>query len=289
MHGADAALTVVTVIWGISFVIVKGALDDASTMLFLAARFTVAAVAAALWFRGKWREGGEASLRGGAVAGFILFIAYATQTMGLRLTSASKSAFITGLCVVMVPLLTALVYRSGPHVSEAAGAAVAAAGLILLTLPAGRMVWEKGDLLTFACAVAFAAHIVWIGHLAPRARFETVAVVQLGLTAVLCWVAAGWIEPPVWRSTTGLWAAMLFTGVFATSLAFAVQAWAQQHTSTTRAAVIFALEPVVAGVTGFLMFGERLTARGIVGAVLILAGILLAELKPIRLTRHPSK
>jgi drug/metabolite transporter (DMT)-like permease len=159
---------------------------------------------------------------------------------------------------------------------------------MLLTLPSYRLVLESGDMLTFVCAVAFAAHILWIGHLARRSRFETVAVVQLALTAVLCWLAANWIEEPFWRPTPALWAALAFTGLFGTSVAFAVQAWAQQYTSTTRAAVIFALEPAVAGLTGYVVFGERLAGRAITGAFLILAGILLAELKPIRLPRHPS-
>src|ERR1017187_8863616 len=157
---AEAALVLNTVVWGATFVLVKAALLDVSPLLFLALRFSLATGALLALFRGSRRVPftGKA-LAAGALAGVFLFSGYLFQTLGLRLTTAPKSAFITGLTSVMVPLLAALVYRSRPQVSEVAGLLVATAGLVLMTLQGATTTMNPGDLLTFLCAIGFAAHI----------------------------------------------------------------------------------------------------------------------------------
>ena len=284
---ADLALAFNTLIWGSTFVLVKRALDDASALLFVAIRFAVAALVMAFVFRRRWsiRSGPPP---GGILAGACLFGGYAFQTAGLKLTTPSKAAFLTGLTVVMVPLLNSLVYRVYPHASEVIGVVMATIGMGLMTLHAGAGGIALGDTLVILCALAFAAHIVVLGHYSKMAPFEPLAVWQLGTTAALSLTGFWWIEKPFFHPSSMLWLALLVSSLLSTALAFSVQAWAQQVTTATRAALIFALEPVVAWIFAFTIMGERLPGKALFGAVLILAGILVAELKPIRLSQHPS-
>lgn len=284
---ADLALAFNTLIWGSTFVLVKRALDDASALLFVAIRFFIAALVMAWVFRRRWNlRAGPA--QGGILAGVCLFGGYAFQTAGLKLTTPSKAAFLTGLSVVLVPLLNSLVYRVYPHASEAIGVAVATVGMGLMTLQGSALGVARGDLLVVLCALAFAAHIVVLGHYSKMGPFEPLAVWQLGTTAALALSCFWWMEKPFFHPSRVLWLALLVSSLLSTALAFTIQAWAQQVTTATRAALIFALEPVVAWAFAFVVIGERLPAKAVFGAVLILAGILVAELKPIGLERHPS-
>lgn len=277
---AELALAVVTIIWGTSFAVVKDALREVSPLLFVTARFSLAAVI--LWMI-YGRAVRRKAFRGGILAGGLLFAAFACQTIGLDLTTPSKSAFLTSLSIPMVPLAGSLVYRSRPRLVELMGILVSTAGMILLTLPVAGSGWgvfsmTRGDLLSLLCAVLFALHIVVTGHFSPIGGFESLAVLQASVVAVLgaslFWVA----EPVRFHLTAGVTVALAITGVFSTALAFTTMAWAQQYTSATRAALIFTLEPAVAWLMSWLMTGETLANRGKVGAGLILAGIVLGEL-----------
>jgi drug/metabolite transporter (DMT)-like permease len=290
-RAAEAALMFNTLIWGATFVLVKAALSDVSPVLFLALRFTLAAGALLAAFRGSafptgepgrtWRAAGA-----GALAGIFLFSGYVFQTMGLRLTTAPRSAFITGLTSVAVPLLAAIVYRVRPQVSEVAGVLVATAGLALMTLPGVLGPMRLGDLLTLCCALGFAAHIVTLGHFAEQMSYELLSVTQIGVAAVLGWALFSWVERPrvAWRPAV-VWA-ILITGLLATALAFSIQAWAMRYTSPARTALIFMLEPVVAWVTSYCIVGEGLSGRAAAGAALILGGVLMVELKPLNPRQH---
>lgn len=286
---AEAALVWNTVVWGSTFVLVKAALADISPILFLAMRFSLATAALAPLVAGKGRIRWDwRTARAGALAGGCLFFGYLTQTLGLRLTSAPKSAFITGLAPVMVPLLAALVYRNRPRLAEVLGLTVATCGLVFMTFEGATAAMNPGDLLTFLCAIGFAAHIVVLGHFAERMSFEILSVTQVGMAAVLSLASFWWAETPHirWRpSTIG---AILVTGILATALAFTIQAWAQRYTTSTRTGLIYMLEPVFAWITSFLLAGEGLSRRAAAGAVLILGGVVLVEVKPWNPRRHPS-
>jgi drug/metabolite transporter (DMT)-like permease len=290
-RAAEAALVFNTIIWGATFVLVKAALSDVSPVLFLALRFTVAVGALLAVFRRSAFPTGEAgrNLRAagsGAIAGIFLFSGYVFQTMGLRLTTAPRSAFITGLTSVAVPLLAALVYRIRPQVSEVAGVLVATAGLALMTLPGVLGPMRLGDFLTVCCALGFAAHIVTLGHFAGQVSYELLSVTQVGVAAVLGWVLFPWLERPrvAWRPAL-VWA-ILITGLLATALAFSIQAWAMRYTSPARTALIFMLEPVVAWITSYCIAGEGLSGRAAAGAALIAGGVLMVELKPLQSRQH---
>ena len=290
-RAAEAALVLNTVVWGSTFVLVKAALADVSPILFLALRFGLATAALLLVFRrarpapgGAWK-----ALAAGALTGTFLFAGYLFQTLGLRLTTAPKSAFITGLSTVMVPLLAALVYKIRPRVSEIAGVIVATAGLGLMTLESAIGPVGRGDMLTLCCAAAFAAHIVTLGHFSEHMSFELLSVAQVAAAAVWSLALFGWVETPhvLWHPTV-VWA-ILITGLVATALAFTIQAWAQQYTTSTRTALIYTLEPLFAWLTSFVFVGEGLSGRAAAGAALILGGVVLVELKPLNPRQHPSR
>jgi drug/metabolite transporter (DMT)-like permease len=286
---ADAALLFNTVVWGCTFVLVKQALNDITPLYFLALRFSVAAVALTIIFRGtrnaewKWRTAAA-----GALAGTFLYAGYLLQTLGLRLTTAPKSAFLTGFTSLMVPLLTRIVYKSRPQVREVVGVLVATLGLGLMTLQGAIGSIGRGDVLTILCAVGFAAYIVTLGHFSEHMSFEVLSISQLAAAAVLAWMFSAGMEKPhaAWRPAV-IWA-ILITGVLATAAAFTIQAWAQQFTTSTRTALIYMLEPVFAWATSYVLVGEGLSGRAAAGAALILSGVVLVEVKPLNARQHPS-
>jgi len=286
---ADAALAVNTLIWGATFTVVKSALRDISPLLFLALRFSVATGAlAALWLFGwKARKPEPGAITGGIVTGILLFAGFFFQTVGLQFTTPPKSAFLTGLSSVMVPLLAAAVYRNRPQAVEVLGVVVATAGLALMTLEGPLGSTGKGDLLTLVCAVAFAGHIVTLGHYSERASFEVLTMVQVGTSAALALGLFWWAEPARIEWRPGVIYAILVTGLLATALAYGIQSWAQKFTSSTRTALIYTLEPLFAWLISFWALGEGLAGRAAAGAVLILGGVVLVEMKPMHSRLHP--
>ncbi|HUQ93220.1 MAG TPA: DMT family transporter [Bryobacteraceae bacterium] len=287
---AEIALIGVTLIWGSTFVVVKSAIEQASTLVFLALRFSLGSMVLLLVFRHRLRVNPELrrmTLTGGVAAGACLAAAYYFQTLGLRYTTPSKSAFITGLTAVMVPFLAAVVYRKAPRPAEGLGVGIATFGLALLTLPSGHFAIGYGDALTLCCAVVFAGHILVLGRWAPVSSFELLSFSQIAATAVMMLLVCGWAEPTKAEWNWQLVSGVVITGLFSTAIGFTVQAWAQRHTTPTRAALIFTLEPVAAAVTSYLVAGELLSGKAMIGAVLILTGVLLVELKPAGFGRHP--
>jgi len=284
---ADLALAFVALIWGTTFVVVKRALGEISTLYFLALRFTLAAICMLLLFLPSFRRAGWRTvlrgLRGGAAAGVFLWLGYVLQTTGLKYTSAGNSGFLTGLYVVLAPLVSATYYRRWPQRIELVGIAIAGAGMLLMTIPepGDLSAINVGDLLTIACAIAYAIHLVVLGHFSQTEQFEAVAIGQIALTAILSFTAFPF-DPPRALWSRGVVLAIILTGVFATAIAFSLQTWGQQFTTATRTALIFALEPVFALATAVLFGGETLRSMALIGAALILGGILTVELKPVR-------
>lgn len=271
-------------IWGSTFVLVKEALNDASPLVLNSARMVVAALLLAIFYRKKIAVLTRPALIAGVTAGFFLYLGYALQTSGLKLTTPSKSAFLTGTSSVLVPLLLVAIWRTRVHLWRVAGIALALIGLFLMTVPGGKAGLADfanvnlGDLLTIGCAFSFAFHIIFLGHASQRFPFEQVAVLQVGTAAILMTVSAPLLEHPHFRPTATAIAAVLVTGVLCTAVAFTVQSWAQQFTPATHTALIFTTEPVFAWLTSFIYLHERLGLRAGAGALLILGGVLVSEL-----------
>ena len=182
----------------------------------------------------------------------------------------------SGLSVVLTPLLGAVVLRQAPGRWPVTGACVAAIGLAFLSLQ--RLEVRRGDALVLGCAFAFAAHILLVGRYAPRLSTYQLAVVQLATAGLLALVWAGVAGDLAVPSSSEVWVALAITSVVASAGAFLIQTRAQREVSPTRTAVIITMEPVFAGLFAFLVAGERLGGRGWLGAGLILAGMLIAEL-----------
>jgi drug/metabolite transporter (DMT)-like permease len=282
---ADLALASCALVWGATFVLVKNALADSSVFGFLAVRFVFAAIVLAALFRRSLKEANAADIRAGIFLGIIMFGGYAFQTLGLLSTTPSKAAFITGSSVVLVPIFHGIFWKSKIGVTVWIGALAALVGLYLLTVPReglGRL--NGGDLLVGCCAVVFALHIVCVGHFSPKHSVGALTFFQIATTAVLSMIAVPvasitHLETARFHTSEPVLIAIIVTAVFATAFAFSIQIWAQQHTSPSHVAILFSLEPVFAGVTSYIWLGERLSGKALGGALLILAGILVAEMK----------
>jgi drug/metabolite transporter (DMT)-like permease len=286
---AHLLLVFITFIWGATFVVIKDAVaQDATPLAFNFIRMSFAATLLAIIFRRHVAKITRPALYAGVLAGVFLWLGFEFQTTGLQLTSASKSAFITGLSVVLAPLFLALFWKRAIRIGTALGAVAATIGLYFLSVPASESTEARlaginhGDLLTLACAVGFALHIIFLGRATERHSFAQIGFLQIAAAAVLMGITAPVFEQPhiVW--STRIVSALLITGVLGTTFAFTVQAWAQQFTSPAHTALIFSLEPVFAWVTSFLVLGERLDRRSGLGALLILAGVLMSELLGFR-------
>jgi drug/metabolite transporter (DMT)-like permease len=275
---ADLALLLMTLIWGSTFVMVKDAVMTFPVFPFLAIRFAMATlVLLVVGFRRlrslNWRK-----LAAGVGVGLLLFAGYSFQTIGLRYTSASKAGFITGLSVVIVPLLSMLFWKHKPTIAALLGVLLATAGLAALTLNE-RFTIGYGDLVVLGCAFSYALHIISIGLFAPRIDPIALSIVQIATVTVAC-TAATFITGVGWPAPTGqVWFAAGFTGTFATALAFGVQTSAQRFTTSTHTALIFVAEPVFAAVFGVLLAGDVLTGRVLAGGILIVVGMIISELE----------
>lgn len=282
---AHILLVLVTLIWGATFVQIKAALVYASPLLFNTVRMTLAAVSLVLVFRKDMVRLTPQAIRAGSIVGFFLWLGYEFQTTGLNLTTPSKSAFLTGVSVVLVPVFLALFFRRHVNRWTLIGVVAAFLGLYLLTVPASAgggsdfSSINRGDALTLGCAVSFAFQIIFMGRATRKHSFQQIAAVEAIVCAILMAITFPAVEKSyvVWNSTV-IWA-ILVTGLLGTAAAFTVQAWAQQFTPSTHTALIFSLEPVFASITSFILLRERLGGRGGFGAALILGGVLLSELK----------
>jgi drug/metabolite transporter (DMT)-like permease len=293
----------VVAVWGSTFVLVKSALADATPAAFNLIRMTLAFALLAVAYHRFWRSIRPAHIAAGALVGLCLAAGYQFQTTGLAHTTPSKSAFITGLVVVLVPLLSTIPALRPPGAHRPrwnayVGATLAFIGIILLTIPALHSTAQHtilgvlaallpdlhsiniGDVLTLGCAVGFSFHCLALGHISPRIAFQPLALLQVGFCAVFMAISLPFIEHPHVAWTPRLIVALAIAAALATAAAFSIQSWAQSILPSTHIALVLTLEPVFAWITSFLFTGERLGLRPASGAMLILAGIAITELIP---------
>ena len=272
---ALVALLAVTAVWGVTFVQVKDAVELYPLFAFLAVRFAIASATLALPAASRLRTLGVRGLGGGALLGLLLAGGYALQTAGLERTTVSSTGFVTGMYVVLTPLIALGLFRTRVGAAGWVGVALATAGLAMLAGVHGGS--AGGNLLVLAGAAVYSLQIVLMERFAPRydaLAFTFVEMVAacagLGIVAVALGdlgVPHGWT----------VWGALLVTGVFASALAFLVQTWAQRRTSATRTALAFTMEPVFTALFGVTLAGDRLGALGWGGCAVIMCGIVVAE------------
>jgi len=283
---AELALVGIAAVWGLTFVMVQDAIAILPTLAFLAYRFAGATAIVAPIF---WRPLAALPRKGwtaGLLMGAFLTAGYIFQTLGLEHTTPSDAGFITGLFVVLTPVLGALFLHQRISSLAWAAAATSALGLYLLS-GAGGDFSLRGDGLVFLAALSFAAHILATGRAAGRFHVGALLVVQLGVAALTCLVLAvvtGDLQVP---HGAKVWSALVVTAAFASALGFFVQTYAQQHAPPARTALILASEPAFAGLFGYLLAGDRLSAVAWLGAALIMASIVAVELLPRWRTAEP--
>ncbi|WP_438314076.1 DMT family transporter [Candidatus Caldatribacterium sp. SIUC1] len=274
---ADFALLGVTVIWGGTFVTVKHLLASTPPLAILLWRFLVAFGVLLVFSRPKtFRVLFSGTLLGGA-----LFLGYLFQTLGLLYVTPARSAFITGFCTLIVPIFALVILRTRLERTLPASIALALFGLFLLTSGDGEETsLSVGDFLTFLGAVAYALQIVLVEQFAKSNDAFALATVEMGAVALFSALSGALFgEERMLPQGFSAWGSIVFLGVVATGIAFTVQKVAQRYTSATHAGIVFVAEPVFAALFSYLLFGERLTGRGIAGCSLILLGILTTQLR----------
>lgn len=267
------SLVLVTLIWGSTFVVVKEALDTIPVPLLLALRFTLAALMLA------WARWDRRAVVPALVLGLLSFTGFATQTAGLTVTSASNAAFITGLSVILTPIVARVWLKRALSGRIYLAAVVALAGLALMTLREGVESINGGDILVLSTALCYALYIVYLGEVAGKVRGTSLAMMQHLPMAGLAWL---WAAPQVGKLATvpvETYLAIAYLAVVATALVAILQTYAQRVVPAHLTALIFVLEPVFAAAFAAVLIGERLGALGWIGAGLILVAMLVAELR----------
>ncbi|MGV8920070.1 MAG: DMT family transporter [Pseudomonas sp.] len=275
---AEAVLILITMIWGGTFLLVQHALSYSGPLFFVGLRFAAAASIVALFSLHILRDLTLLELKAGVFIGTSIMLGYGLQTIGLQSIPSSQSAFITALYVPFVPLLQWLVLGRRPGLMPSVGIALAFAGLMLLSGPNGASLnFSPGEIATLISAIAIAAEIILIGAYAGKVDVRRVTVVQLATASVLSFLLVVPTGEPLPDFSWMLIISAVGLGAASAAIQLAIN-WAQQTVSPTRATVIYAGEPVWAGIVG-RMAGERLPLVALLGAVLIVAGVIVSELK----------
>jgi drug/metabolite transporter (DMT)-like permease len=274
---AELSLLVLTFIWGITFPLVKTALSFSSPLVFLLLRFSLAALTFWIFFSAKISFKQRGILKAGAVIGVFLFLGYGFQTLGLTYTAASKSAFITGLFVVMIPPLSFAMLKEKVRTFSIVGVILAVSGLFLLTRPRGSE-FNTGDLLTLFCAVSFSLQVIFVQIYTKRYDFVSLTFIQIAVTTLLSIPFMLAFETKKLVYHPYLLLAIVVCAVFATALGLYLQNRMQKETTAVKAALIYAMEPVFAAIFSYLFLSEVLGWLGILGGGLILTGMLCSEL-----------
>jgi drug/metabolite transporter (DMT)-like permease len=285
---ADLSLLLVTLAWGVSYVLTDVCLSELSPFTLNAWRFLGAFSVAFLLSRGRLLRVSRDTLKYSAYIGVSLLFVYSGSTFGVMYTSLTNAGFLCGLTVIFTPLLGLLLFRKRPGLKLTVAVVLALAGIGLLTLKDDLRL-APGDLLCIMCAVAYAVDLLITERAVKKPSVDAfqLGVYQLGFTGLFMLIAALISETPRLPADPWVWGALIFLTVFCTGIAFIVQAVAQQYTEASRVGVIFTLEPVFAGVAARVFAGELISGRAMLGAFLLLCGLFVIEIdfKKLRLPR----
>jgi len=279
---AEVLLLLVTLIWGSTFIITKSLVGNNSPLFYTAIRFFLSALILFVLFPGRLTKIPVSALRRGSILGLFLFIGFAAQTVGIQYTTASKSAFFTGMLTVLTPIVHFVVQRfthvgrKALKLGNAVGVVFAGLGLYLLTSPSGSG-FNAGDALTLVCALFFACYIVYLDLVSDEPDKVQLTFVQFLFCGAAGLVFAIPFEHVRVTFSSGYVLSLLYLTLFATVIAMWVQNRFQGHTTPTRAAVIFAMEPVIAACFAYLVAGELIGFAGVCGGAMILAGLMFSE------------
>ncbi|WP_312649034.1 DMT family transporter [Aminipila sp.] len=275
---ADLMLMLVTLCWGVSYILMNVCLGEIGPLTLNAYRFLIAFFAALILAFPKLKNVNKATLRYSAMIGLALALVYISVTYGVMYTSLSNAGFLCALTVIITPVLTFYIKKEAPNKKLIAVLIMCLIGIGLMTLNE-QLKPALGDVLCILCAFIYAVDLMLVDKAVHKEEVNAfqLGVYQLGFTGLYMFVLSIVLETPVLPSKPSIWAAMLFLAIFCTGVAFIVQVIAQQYTSATHVGVIFALEPVFAAIAAFFFAGERLLPRAYIGALLMLAGIIILE------------
>ena len=273
---ADLGLLLVALLWGAGFLFTKRGLDYITPLWMMSMRFVGATIIMSIVFYKNFRKISKSDLKAGLIIGIFLYIAFATQTIGLQYTSISNQAFLTATNVVFVPFLVWVVYKKAPDKFAFIGAALATVGIGLITLKEGLHL-NVGDMWTLACAVFFAGHIVSIGFFAKDKDPIALTIVQFAVAAVLSLVSALMMEPLPAKIGSEAMVAVGYMVLASTLLAFLLQNICQKYTPSTHASLILSLESVFGTLVAVIFEGEMFNLQMAFGCITVFAAILLIE------------
>ena len=280
---ADGILILVTLCWGVSYLLMDISLEELDPFTLNAFRFLGAFAIAALVSFKKIRTVNKTTLKYSLLVGFALVFVYIGATFGVKYTSLSNSGFLCALTVVFTPILAWLFFKKAPGKKLTFVVILCFIGIALLTLGDDfsiNMEHLKGDLLCLMCAVAYAADLLLTEKAVSHEEVDAynLGVFQLGVTGALNLIMALIVETPQAPQTMEVWSAVIFLSVFCTGVAFVLQPVAQQYTTASHVGVIFTLEPVFAAVVAYFCAGEILSFKAYLGAALMLASIFIMEI-----------
>jgi len=281
---ADLMILLVTMTWGSSYLFMKVGLETVSSFSLVALRFGIAFLVCAAVFLKQFRSIHFVTLKYGFILGFLLFVVSASVILGLKTTSASQAGFLASLTVIFIPLLSIVLFRDRLSYRLIISSLVAMTGIGLLTLN-NQLTINSGDLLCILAALFYAFHIIVTGMAAKVANTLQLGILQLGFAGGFGELFALIFEKPQLPSTKESWIAVLVLSIVCSAFGYIIQAMAQKYTTPTHTGLIFSLEPVFSALFAYLFMNELLPLKGYIGALLILSGIILAEIKMKR--THP--
>jgi drug/metabolite transporter (DMT)-like permease len=283
----ELVLVLMSMIWGATFLVTKGTLRLIGPFTYLGLCYTVATLTLVGIFHKRLMRLTRVELLSGCLIGVFLFAGYGFQTVGLQWTTVSKAGFLTGLYVPLVPLFALLFLRQRIPGVALLGVALSVIGLLLLSLsPQFNLVFGKGEVLLLCCAVAFALQVILVGKFAPDVDAINLAIVQLGLTAVLSFIAVPLAHEPIAPPPLIAWIPVLLLGLLDMAFTLTAMNWIQQYVSSTRATLIYSLEPMWAAFFGLLLAGDVLSLMAWLGCLSIFSGMVIGRLDGISLRRR---
>ncbi len=289
---AEGALLLTTFLWGVTFVVIKLSLTDVSPLLFVSLRFTLAALIIFPFMLNILKTSKKEVLIGGIILGILNFAGYATQTIGLKYTSATKSGFITGTFVIFTPILQLIIEKRAPKKENIIGIFLVLLGLAFLSSKGNAIFdifkelgenFNIGDFFTLLCAIVFAAYIVYLDMISHKIDYKLLVFFQIAVTGICGWIftyflSASGLEKISFTVSGTVIFAVIYTALMATVIATTLQTKYQKFVTPTKAAIIFSFEPIFAALFAFLIINERITSFGFIGCIFIFTGLLVSEL-----------
>jgi len=279
---ADLLLLSVTVFWGSTFIIVKKSIEQMPTFAFLSIRFWISSILLVIIFFPRLKNLNKELLKDGIILGIVLFLAYAFQTVALQYSSATVVGFLTGLNVIFTPIFSAVLLKKMPRIYSQIGAVLSFLGVTLMSLN-DTLTLSTGEILTIICAIFVAIQIILTDKYSRRHDTFLLTVVEITTMSILATIVSlikePYLIPKHWNSY--LTFSFLITAVFATVYAFVIQNTAQKHTTPTKTAIIFIMEPVFSAIFSYLLGGEVLSLRAYIGAGVMFLGLFVSEVGPL--------